>query len=139
MILYDIYMKCFNVIFTIDCQFVHGDFLKTRTKDWRDGDIVFINSTCYDDELMAKIAGVASGMKKGSFCITLTKRLPSTDFTVLEYELCKMSWGEATIFIMQKMSDPKSVGGEEDGENEDDDDDEEEEDGEGEEEEPEDS
>ena len=45
-------------------------------------------------------------MKKGSFFITLTKRLPSMDFTVLEFELYRMSWGEATIFIMQKNTDP---------------------------------
>ncbi len=47
-------------------------------------------------------------MKKGSFMITLTKRLPSTDFAILEFEMYKMSWGEATIFIMQKTNDPKN-------------------------------
>ncbi len=45
---------------SIDCQFIHGDLLKMRTKDWRDGDIVFINSTCYDEGLMSKIANLAS-------------------------------------------------------------------------------
>jgi hypothetical protein len=79
-----------------------------RTKDWRDGDILFINSTCYDEVVMSKIARFARGMKKGSFVITLTKRLPSTDFAVLEFEMYKMSWGEATIFIMQKTNDPKN-------------------------------
>jgi hypothetical protein len=44
-------------------------------------------------------------MKMGSFFITLTKRLPTLDFVVLEYEMHKMSWGEATIFIMQKQTD----------------------------------
>lgn len=47
-------------------------------------------------------------MKKGSFFLTLTKRLPCTDFVILEYELYKMSWGEATIFIMQKTTDPRT-------------------------------
>ena len=46
-------------------------------------------------------------MRKGSFFITLTKRLPSSEFTVLEYEMHKMSWGEATVFVMQKTTDPK--------------------------------
>jgi hypothetical protein len=36
-----------------------------KMKDWRDGDIVFINSTCYDENLMTKIAAVAS--KTNSF------------------------------------------------------------------------
>jgi len=54
--------------------------------------------------MLAKIAG---GMRKGTFFITLTKRLPSSDFVVLEYEMYKMSWGEATVFVMQKTTDPK--------------------------------
>lgn len=42
-----------------DCQFLFGDFLNLEFKDWRDGDVVFANSTCYDDELMAKIGDIA--------------------------------------------------------------------------------
>ena len=41
------------------CQFFHGDFLNLDFKDWRDADVVFANSTCYDDELMEKIAAIA--------------------------------------------------------------------------------
>jgi hypothetical protein len=58
-------------------------------------------------------------MKKGAFLITLTKRLPTQDFAVLEYELYKMSWGEATIFIMQKLTDPKHAGEDDEEEEED--------------------
>lgn len=49
------------------------------------------------------------GMKKGSFFVSLTKRLPCKDFVVLDFEMYKMSWGEATIFIMQKTTDPRSA------------------------------
>mmetsp|Transcript_26892 Transcript_26892/g.45344 ORF Transcript_26892/g.45344 Transcript_26892/m.45344 type:complete len:295 (+) Transcript_26892:91-975(+) len=87
-------------------QMIQGDFLKLRTKDWRDGDIVFANSTCYDEHQMARIAHLASGMRKGAFFISLTKRLPSSEFDILEYEMYRMNWGDATIFIMQKNSDP---------------------------------
>jgi hypothetical protein len=45
-------------------------------------------------------------MKKGSFLISLTKRLATLDFEVLEHEMYRMSWGEATIFIMQKTTEP---------------------------------
>jgi hypothetical protein len=103
---------------------IHGDFLKLHTKDWRDADIVFANSTCYDETIMQKMAKIAceslcvlccprliasissGGMKKGSFVITLTKRLPSTDFAVIESDMHKMSWGEATIFVLQKVTEP---------------------------------
>jgi hypothetical protein len=39
---------------------IQGDFLKLRTKDWRDADIVFTNSTCYDEKLMEQLAKLAS-------------------------------------------------------------------------------
>jgi hypothetical protein len=57
---------------------------------------------------------LSGGLKKGAIVITVTKRLPSNDFTVLEYEMYKMSWGEATIYILQKNNDPKSDGDEDD-------------------------
>lgn len=43
-----------------DIQMIQGDFLKLRTKDWRDADIVFTNSTCYDEKLMEQLAKLAS-------------------------------------------------------------------------------
>ena len=46
-----------------------------------------------------------AGMKKGSFFITMTKRLPSSEFEILEYEMYRMSWGEATVFVMQKTTE----------------------------------
>ncbi len=95
--------------FDTHCSFVFGDFLDMKVRDWRDGDVVFANSTCYDEELMAKIAEKAIGMKKGSFFISFSKRLASEDFVILEHEMMKMSWGEATVYIMQKMTDPRNL------------------------------
>ena len=48
---------------------------------------------------------IAAGMKKGSFFITMTKRLPSSEFEILEYEMYRMSWGEATVFVSQKTTE----------------------------------
>lgn len=95
--------------FDTHCSYVYGDFTDTKVRDWRDGDIVFANSTCYDDELMGKIADLAAGMKKGSFFVSFTKRLTSTDFIILEHDMMKMSWGEATVYIMQKMTEPRKI------------------------------
>ena len=39
--------------------------------------------------------------------MTLTKRLPSSDFVVLEYEMHQMSWGGATVYIQQKVTDAR--------------------------------
>ena len=63
--------------FDTHCSYVFGDFLDMKVRDSRDGDIVFANSTCYDEELMTKIAEKAIGMKKGSFFISFSKRLAS--------------------------------------------------------------
>lgn len=46
------------------------------TCNWSDADVVFANSTCFDDALMRNLATTASCLKKGSIFVTLTKRLP---------------------------------------------------------------
>jgi hypothetical protein len=56
-----------------NCQLFLGDFLDLSIKDWTDADIIFANSTCYDDDLMIKIGTTAVKMKKGSFFVSLTR------------------------------------------------------------------
>lgn len=110
------------IISVVVVEVKHGDILNLECKDWRDGDLVFVNSTCFDESLMNKIANIAGlgysiyllnyvivGMKKGSFIVTLTKRLNSSDFQVLEYELHEMSWGGATVYIHQKTTDARNI------------------------------
>lgn len=54
-------------------------------------------------------------MKKGSFFVTVTKRLPSkVDFLIIEYEMHPMSWGYATVYIHQKITEPHLSKSEED-------------------------
>jgi hypothetical protein len=50
--------SCFGDHFAA-CQFIQGDFTNLDIKDWRDADVVFANSTCYDDEMMDKISRIA--------------------------------------------------------------------------------
>ena len=52
-------------------------------------------------------ADLALGMRKGSFFVSFTKRLSCQDFKILEHEMYRMSWGEATVYIMQKTTDPR--------------------------------
>lgn len=98
--------------FDTEITTLNGNMLKTKFKDWRDADVVFANSTCYDDELLEKISNIALGLKKGAFVITFTKRLPAADFDVLEYELHQQSWGAATVYIQQKTTEPRESEGE---------------------------
>ena len=90
----------------------------------RHADVVFANSTCFDEvmrrfldimrsdtcllqSLMIKIADLAQGMKRGSFFISFTRPIPGDDFEVLEFGLHQMSWGFATVYIAQKHSNPR--------------------------------
>ena len=84
-------------------DFVHAD--ATRV-DWSDADVLFLNSTCYDERLMMTLASISERMREGAFCVTFTKRLPSGLWKVLEFETHRMSWGSATIYIHKKVSGP---------------------------------
>ena len=79
----------------------HGSFLEF---DWSDGDLVFANSTCYDDKLMIDISKMAERLKPGSIFVTFTKGLTSSKFELLEKKRYKMSWGPATVFIHRRLS-----------------------------------
>lgn len=93
-----------------DVMMIRGSILDMSVRDWSDGDVVFANSTCFDDELMSNMAAWAVALKKGAFFITFTKRLPSPEFAVLEYEMHQMSWGAATVYIHQKTTESHKPG-----------------------------
>ena len=78
-----------------------GDFLcEPWTDHWTSSDIVFANSTCFDDNLMQQIAIIAERMKQGSKMITFTQHLPSTaPFVIVEKVNLGMSWGCATCYV----------------------------------------
>ena len=72
--------------------------------DWSSADVVFMNSTCYDERLMQALAAISDRMRPGAFAITLTKRLPSGLWKVLECQTHRMTWGSATVYIQRKQS-----------------------------------
>lgn len=55
----------------IEFQFIHGDFTHI---DWFDADIVFMNSTCFDDPLMHNIARLVEKTRPGTFILSTTNR-----------------------------------------------------------------
>jgi len=79
--------------------------------DWTDGDVIFANSTCYDETLMSQLAEMAKRLKPGSIFVTFTKGLNSNAFELLEKKRYKMSWGPATVFIHRRLNpDGSNVG-----------------------------
>ena len=86
----------------------HGDMLNDI--DWSNADLVFANSTCFDQTLLTKISEKASKCKKGTWLFSLTKKIPTAeDFSENKEWECvmsikrEMSWGLATIHIQRKL------------------------------------
>eukprot|EP01035_Chromulina_nebulosa_P021398 gene21398-27721_t len=71
--------------------------------DWSNGDVVFANSTCFDDSLMDEMTVQAEKLSPGSIVVTFTKGMTSDKFELLERKRYKMSWGPATVFIHRKL------------------------------------
>ena len=65
--------------FATDIEFVRTSFLD---HDWSDADVVFANSTCFDDALMKMLAEKADFLRPGSIVITITKVLGSDNYEV---------------------------------------------------------
>lgn len=69
-----------------------------------DGDVVLINSTCFDTELMDIISQKAESLKKGSHFISFTKSLSSDQFEIIHQDYHKMGWGSPTVYIHKKIA-----------------------------------
>lgn len=75
-------------------SFINGDIFK---KDFSDADVVFFHSTCFNDEIIAKLEDKLSMLKKGVRIITVTKSLHLPIFRLLKSEMYDMGWGKATV------------------------------------------
>ena len=102
---YQYFKEYLNQTMEQDVEFIRGSLLKY---DWSDGDVVFMNSTCFSDELMEDIASKAKDLKPGAFVVSFTKGLQSDCFEVLEQKRYLMSWGPATVFIHRRLKEDGS-------------------------------
>ncbi|CAG9327122.1 unnamed protein product [Blepharisma stoltei] len=82
-----------------EIEFTRSDMF---TRGWADADFIFANSTCFDSSMMLRIA--ESEVKEGTWAITLTKSLPSSKWKIHESIKKLMSWGEATVYIQQRVN-----------------------------------
>ncbi len=81
-------------------RFEHDSFLQF---DWSAADIVFANSTCFEDELMTELAERATKLRPGAYFISLTKRLMSPQFKLISSTQYTMSWGIATVHVHRRI------------------------------------
>jgi SAM-dependent methyltransferase len=87
-------------------QLKRADILKSN---WDDGDVVFANSTCFDEKLMKDIGNRGAMLKQGAYFITLTKPLNSPYFDLVNTSQYRMSWGAATVYIQRRNSNPLHI------------------------------
>lgn len=85
----------------VPITFHNADFLDF---DWSWGDVVFANSTCFTDELMAQISKRVALLKPGSLVVTVTQPLKSPWVRLVKKSTHEMSWGAGTYFIHQRTS-----------------------------------
>ncbi len=92
--------------FSSNLKFFKGSIFDLTLYDWTSNDIIFINSTCFSDEMMTKIYEHIKQTRRGTYVITFTFPLYSIKPIVLDLvrELrLETSWGQADIFIQKKI------------------------------------
>ncbi len=70
---------------------------------FKDVDVLFAHSTCFDNELMNSLTDKLLELKKGSSVITVTKQIDHPDFECIHKGFYKMNWGSPTVFIYKKI------------------------------------
>lgn len=81
-------------------SFIFGSFLDV---DLSNADIIFMNSTCFQDDLILALDEKLTELKPGTQIITLSKTLKSPCYEVYKHQLYDFSWGQATAFFQRKV------------------------------------
>lgn len=76
-----------------------GSFLDA---DLRDADFVFMNSTCFQDDLMEALEVKLECLRPHAGIISLSKPLRSPAYHQYKHKLFDFSWGQATAFYHRK-------------------------------------
>ena len=68
----------------LDVQFLQGDAREFFEEHWADADVVFMNATCFSQTLFRELTSLCEGLPPGSFVITTTQSMSSSQFDMLE-------------------------------------------------------
>lgn len=80
-------------------EFFKGDFLKY---DLSDADVIFMNSTCFQEDLMSLLEKKLEEVHANAYIISLSKPLKSPAYHQYKHKLYDFSWGQATAFYHRK-------------------------------------
>lgn len=83
-----------------DVEFIEGDFMQV---DFSDGNIFFLNATCFRDDDWNKLISKLSELPIGVRLIIGSRHLESDLFELIESGTYAMSWGFSSVFIYRKI------------------------------------
>lgn len=81
-------------------EFINDNILHS---DFSDGDVIFINATCFNFSTWEKLIEKFSRLKAGSKIIVTSKKIENEQFKLLSNSLELMSWGMCSLYIYQKL------------------------------------
>lgn len=81
-------------------NFIQGNILELN---WEHADILYINATCFDDNLWNKIVEKAHELKNGSRLIVTTQHIYSDQFEMIHDQSHQMSWGMNSVRVYKKQ------------------------------------
>lgn len=84
----------------VDIEFIRGDLLQV---DFSDGNIFFLNATCFCDDDWNKLIAKLSQLPIGVRLIIVTRHLESDVFELIESGAYAMSWGFSSVFVYRKI------------------------------------
>lgn len=80
-------------------EFFQGDLLNV---DFSDGNIFFLNATCFRDDDWNNLIKKLSALPVGVRVIIVTRHLENEAFELIETGTYSMSWGFSSVFIYRK-------------------------------------
>jgi hypothetical protein len=83
----------------LNVKIIQGDI---RYQDWSDGNVIFMSSLCFLDELLEFIHRKSLECKRGTRVITLREFPKTESFKLLHVLRILMSWGRSSCYIYQK-------------------------------------
>jgi len=81
-------------------RFIEGDFLKT---DFSDATLVFLTATCLGDSTLKLLNQKFEKLQKGSWVISASYPIQSTQFELKHHLKVFYSWGYGNLYLQQKV------------------------------------
>lgn len=77
-------------------KFIEDDWLNVN---FTDADIIYIAATCLEEDTLFLLKEKLSTLKKGTFIITVTHSIDTSNIKILKRMYLPFSWGKAEVYI----------------------------------------